>query len=304
MTLPLISIIVPVFNAASFLRRCLDSLLAQTYQNTEIILIDDGSTDGSSKICDDCAVARPQIIVYHTENQGASQARQLGLTKAAGSFVSFVDSDDYVSPDYLSTLFRLEQVFSLGISACHVCTKQTLQENVTEKEWQAEVLEGDSLLQRFFHYEFWGLYGKLYRKQLLVDIPFPKATISEDYAVMAKLLIKSPQMAYTPAPLYFYEHHSGSLSRLPLSNRSFEEFDNVLDVYLLTAAEMPAFRENALSNVIETAVKLLWASRKARAGYQSQRKKLKAFLSEHRKDLLACPNLLSKTKVLALLLSL
>lgn len=304
MTLPLISIIVPVFNTASFLGRCLDSLLTQTYQNTEIILIDDGSSDESGKICDDYAVARPQIFVFHTENQGASQARQLGLTKATGDFVSFVDSDDYVSPDYLSTLFRLEQLFSLGISACRICTKQTLQESVTEQEWHAEMLEGDSLLQRFFHYEFWGLPGKLYRKQLLTDIPFPKATISEDYAVMARLLLKSPRMAYTSAPLYFYEHHSGSLSRLPLSNRSFEEFDNVLDVYLLIAAEMPAFRENALSNVIETAVKLLWASRKARAGYQSQRKKLKAFLSEHRKDLLACPNPISKTRILALLISL
>lgn len=304
MNTPLISVIVPVFNAAFFLRRCLDSLLAQTYQQTEIILVDDGSTDGGGKICDNYAEARPQIHVFHTENQGASQARQLGLTKATGEFVSFVDSDDYVSPDYLSTLFRLEQTYSLGISACQVCTKQTLQGSVTKQERRAEVLEGDSLLQRFFHYEFWGLYGKLYRKQLLTDIPFPKATISEDYAVMARLFLKSPRMAYTSAPLYFYEHHSGSLSRLPLSNRSFEEFDNVLDVYLLTAAEMPAFRVNALSNVIETAVKLLWASRKARASYQSQRKKLKAFLTEHRKDLCACPNLLSKTKVLALLLSL
>ena len=303
MSSPLISVIVPVFNAASFLRRCLDSLLAQTYQKTEIILIDDGSTDGSGKICDEYAVARSQILVFHTENQGASQARHLGLTKASGAFVSFVDSDDYVSPDYLSTLFRLEKVFSLGISTCHVCTKQTLQENVTEKEWQAEVLEGDSLLQRFFHYEFWGLYGKLYRKQLLVDIPFPKATISEDYAVMTRLFIKSPQMAYTPTPLYFYDHHSGSLSRLPLSTRSFDEFDNVLDVYLLTAAELPAFRLNALSNAVETAVKLLWASRKARVVYKSQRQKLKAFLTEHRKDLRVCPNLFSKTKVLAFLFS-
>ncbi len=304
MSSPLISVIVPVFNAASFLRRCLDSLLAQTYQNTEIILIDDGSTDESGRLCDDYAVVRPQILVFHTENQGASQARQLGLMKAAGAFVSFIDSDDYVSPDYLSTLFHLEQVFSLGISACHVCTKQTLQENVMEKEWHTEVLEGDSLLHRFFNYEFWGLYGKLYRKHLLADIPFPQATISEDYAIMTRLFIKSPQMAYTTAPLYFYERHSGSLSRLPLSTRSFEEFDNVFDVYLLTAAELPAFRLNALSNAVETAVKLLWASRKARAVYKNQRQKLKAFLAEHRKDLRVCPNLFSKTKALAFLFSL
>ena len=304
MSTPLISVIVPVYNAAAFLRRCLDSLLAQTYQKTEIILIDDGSTDGSGKLCDDYAEARPRIYVFHTENQGASQARQLGLTKATGVFVSFVDSDDYVSPEYLSTLFRLEQLFSLGISACQICTKPTLLENVTEIERQAEILEGIPLLQRFFHYEFWGLYGKLYRKQLLADIPFPKATLSEDYAVMARLLFKSSQMAYTPAPLYIYEHHSGSLSNLPLSNRSFEEFDNVLDVYLLTATEMPAFRLNALSNVVETAVKLLWASRKAPAVYPIQRKKLKSFLIEHRRDLLSCPNLLTKTKALALFFSL
>ena len=303
MSFPLISIIVPVFNAASFLRRCLDSLLAQNYRNTEIILIDDGSTDGSGNICDEYAETQLHFHVFHTENQGASQARRLGLSKAAGAFVSFVDSDDYVSPDYLSTLFRLEQTFSLGISACQVCTNRTLQENATENGPQAEILEGESLFQRFFNYEFWGLYGKLYRKQLLEAIHFPEATISEDYAVMARLFINTPRMAYIPDPLYFYEHHSGSLSRLPLSGRSFEEFDNVLDVYLLTARKMPAFRLDALSNAVETAVKLLWASRRTRAVYQNQRKKLKAFLTEHRKDLLACPTLLSKTKALAFFLS-
>ena len=153
MSTPLISVIVPVFNAVAYLRRCLDSLLAQSYQKTEIILIDDGSTDGSGKICDDYASARPKIYVFHTENQGASQARRLGLTKATGTFVSFVDSDDYVSPEYLSILFRLEQLFSLGISACKICTEPTLLESVTEIERQAEILEGPPLLQRFFHYD-------------------------------------------------------------------------------------------------------------------------------------------------------
>lgn len=302
MALPLISVIVPVFNTAFYLRRCLDSLLAQTYHNTEILLVDDGSTDDSGKICDEYAT-KPHFRVFHINNQGASQARWLGLAKATGDYVSFVDSDDYVSPDYLSTLFRLEQQFSLGISAIQVSTEQSPPKRTAIKEWQPEILKGNSLLQRFFHYEFWGLYGKLYLKQLLVDIPFPKATISEDYAIMAKILIECPQIAYSPAPLYFYEHRPGSLSHLSLSNRSFEEFDNVFDVYSLTATEMPAFRLNALSNAVETAVKLLWASRKANAVYSNQRKILKAFLAEHRKDLLYCPNLLSKTKALALFLS-
>ena len=295
-----LSVIVPVFNSEQWLPRCLDSILAQTVPvDWELILIDDGSSDKSGEICDRFSRSSSIIHVLHTINQGASLARRAGLDMAQGEFVSFVDSDDYIKPNYLKTLYELLQETGCGISACAIEGRMETSDSLTPR-----VLPFDELMTRFFKYEFWGLYGKLYRKQLLEDIPFPKATISEDYAVMAKLFFKSPRMAYTPAPLYFYEHHSESLSRLPLSNRSFEEFDNVHDVYLLTAAEKPAFRLNALSNAVETAVKLLWASRKTRATYQDQRKKLKAFLSEHRKDLLACPNLLSKTKVLALLLSL
>lgn len=295
-----LSVIVPVFNSEQWLPRCLDSILAQTVPvDWELILIDDGSSGKSGEICDSFARSSSIIHVLHTINQGASLARRAGLEMAQGEFVSFVDSDDYIKPNYLKTLYELIQETGCGISACAIEGGMETSDSLTPR-----VLSSDELMTRFFKYEFWGLVGKMYRKQLLADIPFPKATISEDYAVMARLLLKSPWMAYTPVPLYVYEHHHESLSQLPLSSRSFEEFDNVFDVFCLTEEEMPAFRLNALSNAVETAVKLLWASRKSRTVYQSQRKKLKAFLSEHRKDLLACPNLLSKTKVLALLLSL
>lgn len=306
MASPLVSIIIPVFNSKPYLHRCLDSVIEQRFEEmVEILLVDDGSTDGSAAICDEYARNYALISVFHTGNRGASLARRWGLERARGEYVTFVDSDDFISSNYLSSLYDLEKRFNLGISACAV---QQIQPGEIPKDSSSivhsEILDGDELFHRFFKYEFWGLYGKLYRKQLVMSIPFPKATLCEDYYVTARLFHLVKRIAYSSEPLYYYEEHAGSLSRGAFSLRSFEEFDNVLDVYLLTAAEMPAFRLNALSNAIETAVKLLWASRQARAFYQDQRRKLKAFLAEHRKDLLACPNLFSKTKALALLLSL
>lgn len=97
---PLVSIIVPVYNAAKYLRRCVDSLLAQTYDPIEIILVDDGSTDGSAAICDEYK-KDARVRVIHQENHGASAARNAGLDAMCGEYVMFVDSDDYVSPEYV-----------------------------------------------------------------------------------------------------------------------------------------------------------------------------------------------------------
>ena len=303
--IPVISIIIPVFNSRKGLGRCLDSVLAQDIPfQWELLLVDDGSTDHSGDTCDLYAQNHLNVSVLHTQNQGASLARWLGLTKARGEFVTFVDSDDYISSDYLSTLYTMECRYGSGISACRVCLMSSGEKVPGERGISpVELLEGDALFRRFFHYEFWGLPGKLYRKQLLMDIPFPKATISEDYAVMARLFAKNPQMAYSSAPLYFYEQHPGSLSHSPISGRSFEEFDNVRGVFEFISSDLPDYRLSAVSNVVGTAVKLLWTTKGSRV-YQIQRKELKTFLTEQRKEILASPNLPIKTRLLALLYSL
>lgn len=298
----MVSIILPIYNAEPFLRRCLDSVLAQGALVSEILLIDDGSTDKSGEICDEYACMNDLIRVFHTENKGASQARRYGLELAREDYVSFVDSDDFVSPRYVSLLYEVEKRFRTGISACLVQRVQPGENVESSTSASSFILEGDPLFRRFFHYEFWGLYGKLYRKELLMEIPFPKATISEDYSIMINLFAKNPKLAYTSTPLYFYEQHSGSLSHSPISNRSFEEFDNVHGAFVFTSLNLPEYRLNALSNVVETAVKLLWATR----GYDDampRRREIKAFLAEHRREIPLCPYLHSKTKALAIFYS-
>ncbi len=114
----MISIIVPVYNVAQYLPRCVDSLLAQTYENIQIILVDDGSTDGAGKICDDYQAKSEKIVALHTKNRGVSAARNAGLDVAEGTYIGFVDSDDWVEPGMFDRLHRLITEHAADLSVC------------------------------------------------------------------------------------------------------------------------------------------------------------------------------------------
>ena len=115
---PLVSIIVPVYQVVDYVGVCVESLLRQTYKNLEILLVDDGSTDGSGEICDEYANRDNRIRVIHQENQGLSAARNTGLDQALGEYVAFVDSDDAVLPDFIETLYDLADRYQADIVAC------------------------------------------------------------------------------------------------------------------------------------------------------------------------------------------
>ena len=294
-----LSVIIPVYNSESWISRCLDSIVSQRFvEQFETILIDDGSTDGSGAICDTYARRLPNIRVFHTDNQGASLARKYGVEKALGQYVTFVDSDDYVKSGYLETLYRISLDTGCSIAACAVEGG-----SCASKQHEPQVLRFDELMPRFFKYEFWGFVAKIYSRDLFLSISFPTATISEDYYVMAQLFEKERVLAFSPALLYVYDHHPESLSRLPISKRAFEEFENVKAVFDFTSDKMPEFRAYALSNAVESAVKLLLASRKTKR-YQEQKKLLYAFLKNHRNEIVFCKPLNPKTRILAVYCSL
>ena len=110
---PLISIIIPVYNTEKYIRRCVDSVIAQSYKDWELILVDDGSTDGSGKICDEYAVRYDKVFVWHTNNRGASHARNIGINHAKGELISFVDSDDWIVEQYVETLINVSENIDL-----------------------------------------------------------------------------------------------------------------------------------------------------------------------------------------------
>lgn len=300
-TYPLISIIVPVYNAAKYLERCFRCLREQTYSTLEFILVDDGSTDESGVMCDQIAAEDRRFKVFHIANGGASLARKFGLEQASGEFVSFMDCDDCIAVDYIKQLYDLIVRHNTNISACRVQRIFNESEIPAKPEGRDQLLQFDELMPRFFKYEFWGLYGKLYRKKVFERVTFPIATISEDYYVMAQLFLQERNMAYIDAPLYYYEYHEGSLSHLAISKRAFEEFDNVLAVYELMRVRAPQYANMALSNVVETCIKLLSMnnrdSSKRYAGYAAP---LRQFLRSHLWEILRTNAVYWKLKVVAI----
>lgn len=295
-----VSVIIPVFNAAAYLGRCLDSVVGQRFPGgMEVVLVDDGSTDGSGSVCDRYADGYTNVRVIHTANRGASMARKNGLEQASGRYVTFVDSDDHVDPAYVETLYGLIKKSSCRVSACGAAKA----DGNAAPAGSQRVIPYRELMDRFFRHEFWSLWGKMFDRDLFSGVSFPEATISEDYAVMARLLRSAGEMAYESLPLYFHEERSGSLSRQRLSARAFEEFDNVLDVYGYTVREMPEYASVALANAVGTAVKLLKLSQADAAAYSSRRAELRRFLSSHRKDIPFNGSILWRTRILALLWS-
>ena len=300
----LVSIVIPVYNSSQYIDRCLYSVINQDFDQIEVCLVDDGSTDGSGEICDKYAKKYSNISVYHKKNEGASLARRYGLMKAKGEYVTFVDSDDWISSDYISKLYSLIEKYKVSVSAC--CAYRIKIGITMEKEnrtYQSSLLHFNNFMPRFFKYEFWGFWGKLYLKSCLEDLIFPVATLSEDYYVMAQLFNKERQMAYTEEPLYYYEYHENSLSHQKLSKRAFEEFNNVKAVYDYTCQNMPKYADYALSNVVETCVKLFTLSKSGsdKEQYKSEYSSISSFLRKNAIKIIRCSPLNYKIKILTLI---
>lgn len=116
---PLISLLVPIYNVASYVDRCVGSLVNQTYSNLEILLVDDGSTDGSGALCDEWVKKDSRIHVVHKENGGLSDARNAGIKRAAGAYLAFIDGDDYIAPEYCEKLYQALAAHDADISLCN-----------------------------------------------------------------------------------------------------------------------------------------------------------------------------------------
>lgn len=199
----LISVIVPMYNVEKYISECLDSILKQSYDNIEIIVVDDGSTDNGGNICKQYAKGDGRIKVIHTDNLGVSAARNKGVEMARGGWISFVDSDDRVEVDYLKNMYKLALLYQAEIvQSSNSC------ENY--KEDIIEVMSGREFLKTsYFKVMAW---GKLYQKRLFEGIKYPVGRIHEDVATTYKLVYKAKVIVHTTKAYYFYRKRQGSIS--------------------------------------------------------------------------------------------
>lgn len=183
----MISVIVPVYNVEPYLRKCLDSILAQTYQDLEILIIDDGSTDGSGKICDEYPEKDERIRVFHTENKGLSAARNLGLDNATGDWIGFIDSDDWIEPDMYEVLIKRAEETGADVveCGCHADYTTTSYEHSAIQKTVSGIDAVEALIRGEIRTQVW---NKIWRRHLFIDIRFPEGHSFEDVATTYKLV--------------------------------------------------------------------------------------------------------------------
>ena len=187
---PLVSVAIPVYNVRRYLQQCMESLIAQTYKNLEIIIVDDGSTDGSGRICDQYAEKDDRVRVIHSPNGGIASARNLGLENAKGQFISFIDSDDWIEPHAVETLVRTAQLTGSAIIDARSCAEyvgKTVHHSAGAK--YSYTYCGLDILPAFA--EGWidnVVWNKLYRAECFDRVRFPEGRAYEDIAVVWKLM--------------------------------------------------------------------------------------------------------------------
>ena len=222
-----ISVIVPVYNAGEFLLKCLDSLREQTYTDLEILLIDDGSTDGSGDVCDEYAEKDSRFRVIHQENQGVSGARNTGLKNAEGSYIGFVDADDWTEPEYYETLYKLITKENAETHTCptaSMCCMFFGNRPFYPSDLREEAFFGkDDVLRFSLTDRYNSLSCKLFRREVIAEKNLlfdAEICMGEDLLFICQYLAGGT-MSYTPQPLYHYRQSDDSVSRADFSPRRF-----------------------------------------------------------------------------------
>ncbi len=211
----LISVIVPVYNVETFLSRCLESITSQTYQNIEILLVDDGSTDSSGDICDSFVKTESRSSVIHQENHGLWHARNTGQKVAKGDFIMFVDSDDYLHVDAIKILYEaLVQHPTCGFSMCKYKQTFTLDEDIRRvDENKIEVWSVEQLIYNYKGALCTVVWNKLYRRSLIVDIMAREYRISQDVDYNFRVFLRIKSLVMVDRELYFWVQRSGSATK-------------------------------------------------------------------------------------------
>ena len=226
----LVSIVVPVYNVKPFLKRCIDSLIKQTYNNIEIIIVDDGSTDGSGELCDEIKKKSQKIKVIHQENGGLSAARNTGMRYIKGKYIFFLDSDDYIKETAIEKMVNALIENDLDVICCNrILFWDNNKEKIQYKQISnVLVMDSKEAIVQMNKYNYFDMsaHSKLFKKELFDNIVFPVGKLSEDMFIMYKIFELSNRIGYISEPLLYYYQRKGSISKSKKINFDFVEACN------------------------------------------------------------------------------
>lgn len=265
----MISVIVPVFNVKKHLQKCFSSIACQTHKNLQVIVVDDGSFDGSENICDQWAKTDSRFVVLHKKNGGLSSARNAGLDFAKGEFVLFVDSDDFVEPNMVEKLAKLQVKTKADICVCLFSMETESGETYADvpkfETKSCSGVEALNLLSQPRQDRFVVAWNKLYKKELFDGVRFPLGKIHEDQWTIHELFFRANKVSFVSDKLYHYVIHEGSVSR---NKNPIKHLDDMEALF----ARVEFLKKNKLDEIVfdveNTMLELFGFYREQFFGYQ------------------------------------
>lgn len=219
-----LSVIVPIYNVEQYLRRCVDSIINQTYSNLEIILVDDGSPDNCGKICDEYASIDNRIIVIHQKNGGLSAARNAGMNISSGDYIGFVDSDDYISNDMYKDLIGIMERNDLDIVSCNAFIAKGDNIIGDEGNGKLEIFERDVILYKSLLDYDNSAWNKVYKKSITDSVRFPEGRVFEDTATAYLFFSNIKKAGHINKAYYYYYRNPNSITQTAFNVKARYDF--------------------------------------------------------------------------------
>lgn len=285
-----ISVIVPVYNVEAYLERCVESILQQTYAHFELILINDGSTDSSGQICDHLASQYENIKVYHIENSGVSNARNMGIQLATGSWVTFIDSDDFVTQDYLATLASAVEGVNVGFAIAplhHI--KNGIVTDIPSHSGKTELWSTEETMKELLMTTRTSFFpvAKLFKRDLLADEKFnTNYHLAEDALFLTELLLKTRcSCVFIDKPVYYYDHREGSATT-SVNRYVFDTIEVYQQIIAQVSQVFPNLKYELINrecwSYITVYDKIIFTSREE---YQKEKAELRNWIVQHRREI-------------------
>ena len=275
METPLISIIVPCYNVEAYLPKCVDSILSQTYSNLEIILVDDGSPDRCGDICDEYAKRDCRIRVIHKKNGGLSDARNVAIDIAKGEYITFVDSDDYVSPDYIETLYGLVEKYRCKVGVAWLRTfNEGRKADTIQHAYFDKVFDRMEGIEKMFYQELFdtAAWCKIYHRSLFeTGIRYPFGLIYEDLPTTYLLFLQSDKIAFCNHIIYNYLLRANSIEGQPFKVNKLDSALKILEMIHEHADELKPVKKAVRCRLLSFCYHILL---EMPADYSDKRKKI------------------------------
>lgn len=282
---PLVSIVVPVYNVEAYLQRCVTSILTQTYKNIEIILVDDGSTDGSGEICERIKEKESNIVVVHQKNGGLSAARNTGINIAKGQYIAFVDSDDFIKEDLIEYLFDLLIRNNCPMALCSLGIVEASGKYKRSGSGDKIVLSAHQCIEKMLYHDEIepSACGKLYEKRLFADIRFPEGKYFEDIGTIHKLFYTAKKIACGFSDKYIYCIRENSITTGAFQPKKLDMLQVTDQMGNEVLRWFPDLNSAVICRRVEARFSTLNQMFNVDGAYLKKRESLIVFIKEHRK---------------------